>query len=117
MTYRDYFRYTRGNNGDTERMIGSIRENLKGLVKRMASEATLDALETLRAAAINQPENFDEALDSVTRFVMDGFDIMGEQEPENGIGDAAARVILNNLKLFEEISGLTEDEHVGGSGD
>lgn len=117
MTYHDYLRFTRGNSYDTEKLIRLIKTNLAGLVMELASDSTLDAIETLRAAAKNQPHNMENALDKLAAFVMDDIDIMGEPEPMEKIGFAMARVILNNNKLFESISGLEEGGNVDTEGD
>ena len=117
MTYRDYLRYTRGNNPDTDELIRLVRVNLGGLVMTLAAEGTLDAFETFRAAAANQPDNMAEALDKVTAYITDGIDVIGEQGPLEKIGMAMAKVMLNNLKLFESVSGLTEGGDVDGESD
>ena len=117
MTYRDYLRYTRGNNSDTEELVRLIKVNLGGLIMTLAGEGTLDAFETFRAAANNQPDNMAEALEKAAAYVTDGIDVIGEKEPLRMIGIAMAKVMLNNLKLFESISGLTEGGNVGTEGD
>ncbi len=113
MTYHEYLKYKMGSNAQTEELVRLIKVNMADLIQVLANEGTLDAFETLRAAANNQPEEMTEALSRVMAYAIEAVDIFDEgasQPAMEKMGESIAQLMLHNIKLFEEISGLKEGE-------